>query len=878
MKVLFSNRRQILGFVPALIVLVWATAAQAVPARPRAATVSQPDGSHVTVFARGDEHSHWYQDGAGYLVTRSKSTRFWVYALQSDGKIQPTELVVGRDAPQGIPKVDSAARPVTASAKRARALSASMRQGAQAFGASGTMRNLVLLVNFTDKTITKTRQQFDDLCNLSGYSTDGARGSIRDYYLEVSYGALTMDSVVVEAVTLDHDYAYYGQNDTWEDDLLPASMVRDALVKVEERGFDFRSVDGNGDGYVDAVTVIHAGVGEEIGTDPDTIWSHKSELGNPLTFDGVIIQTYCTVPADRDSSGGITRIGVICHELGHVLGLPDLYDRDYSSQGAGCYCLMASGSWNGGDGQQPAHLSAWCKIALNWVVPSVISQVGMYTVGQAETYATAFKIQGAFSANEYFLMENRQGQGFDQSLPGLQRGVLIWHVDDAQADNDDETHFKVGLVEAGPSGQPVQHLLDPNSACGGDEDYFRQGNVTAFSSKTDPAAVSYYDEIPLGFGIRKVSATGQTMTFEVYVVDPLSIYGYIRSSDGTGIDGVLVTEDADGGWDMTDTDGFYRLPVRLGWSGTVSLSKLGYVFEPASRTYQNVRQDIGDQHYIATPGEVSGITGTLSVRTVSADGQDLSGGIYVDNTLMGTGSWSGEIPVGSHLVTYGVLDGYTRPDGQLVEVLLNDTTEVTGTYTAGTTTPSAFTVTTSVDPNGYLSPGTSVRVSAQSSGGSAPYTYVWNTGVHWPSLQVAPTVTTTYTVNVTDSTGATATGTATVQIVVGVTASANPQVVAEGETSTVTATAQNGQAPYTYSWNTGETTAAITVSPTGPTDYTVTVTDATGTQATATVRVSTPVVQGAVTSLPCLFPAAIVGLAILALGWMLVAASPRTRP
>jgi immune inhibitor A len=48
--------------------------------------------------------------------------------------------------------------------------------------------------------------------------------------------------------------------------------------------------------------------------------------------------------------------------------------------------------------------------------------------------------------SEYFLIENRQRTGYDADLPG--GGLLVWHIDDAQPDNTNEDHYKVGLVQA----------------------------------------------------------------------------------------------------------------------------------------------------------------------------------------------------------------------------------------------------------------------------------------------------------------------------------------------------------------------------------------------------------------------------------------------
>ena len=76
---------------------------------------------------------------------------------------------------------------------------------------------------------------------------------------------------------------------------------------------------------------------------------------------------------EETGSGQLIRIGVFCHEFGHVLGLPDLYDTDYSSRGVGYWSMMAGGSWNGG-GLYPSHFDAWSKYQLGWVNPVIVER------------------------------------------------------------------------------------------------------------------------------------------------------------------------------------------------------------------------------------------------------------------------------------------------------------------------------------------------------------------------------------------------------------------------------------------------------------------------------------------------------------------------
>ncbi|MDD3642561.1 MAG: M6 family metalloprotease domain-containing protein [Candidatus Krumholzibacteria bacterium] len=498
--------------------LLWSTAALGVIANPEPVAFRQPDGTEVKVFLRGDEHFHWNEDGTGFPVVRSADGTAWVYAAEKDGLLVPTSVPAGSVDPlaAGLVRPDMT-KLLRIDPDRTPML---MERDLDALAPpTGTMKNLVVLVNYSDLSITSTTAEFSNLFNQIGYSTDGAAGSVKDYYDEISYGALDVQSTVVEPVTLANGYAYYGANDAYGNDLRPRLMVSQALAALEARGFDFSTVDGDGDGWVDGLTIIHAGGGEEYsGNDPNYIWSHAWALSSTVTYDGTSMRQYHTEPARRGwdttpSTWGITRIGVICHETGHFIGLPDLYDYGYDSRGVGKFCLMAGGSWNGDQGASPAHMSAWCKVDLGWVVPTPVAGGGVYTALQVETNAQIYKLQGSLPGNEYFLVENRQGVGFDAALPGAQRGLLVWHVDEDQTDNDDQTHYLVDLEEA--SGR--QHLeLNENS--GEDSDYYREGNATEFTATTTPNNLGY-GGTPLGLDINSVGSTGPMMSFTINGLD-----------------------------------------------------------------------------------------------------------------------------------------------------------------------------------------------------------------------------------------------------------------------------------------------------------------------------------------------------------------------
>jgi hypothetical protein len=114
-----------------------------------------------------------------------------------------------------------------------------------------------------------------------------------------------------------------------------------------------------------------------------------------------------------------------------------------------------------------------------------------------------------------------------------------------------------------------------------------------------------------------------TVTFSRIV---FSISGYMVEIDGnTPVKDVLMS--AGDTNTMTDANGYYELSVEYGWSGVITPEKEGYVFEPNSKTYDNVTQYYSDVNYTAAlmtfkiAGYVldSGNSSPISNASVSAE-------------------------------------------------------------------------------------------------------------------------------------------------------------------------------------------------------------------------------------------------------------------
>jgi len=277
---------------------------------------------------------------------------------------------------------------------------------------------------------------------------------------------------VVGPFRASQNMAYYGNNTNGN----PWGLISEA-VTLADPSVNYANYDNDNDGTVDGVYVIFAGHGEEAGAGADAIWSHMSSIN--VTKDGKRISTYACSPEHRGGSGtSITRIGVICHEFGHVMGSRDFYDTngstDGSYEGTGSWDLMAGGSWGGG-GVTPAHHNPYNKVYLyKWATATALTSGQNVTVQNAEQNNSFYRIN-TNTANEYYLLENRQKVGIDQAIPG--HGLVIYHVDENNLSNQ-TAHQGLYPKSSG--------TVSSDKACfpGGD-------NKTQFTDATNPNMKSW---------------------------------------------------------------------------------------------------------------------------------------------------------------------------------------------------------------------------------------------------------------------------------------------------------------------------------------------------------------------------------------------------
>lgn len=441
----------------------------AAPAAPTNHTLSQPDDNNTSFTATqwGTEDNHGWQTADGYTIVQGPDGWWW-YATVEAGDVVPTDRKVSIDTPpDSVPKkvrgvADTSRRYSTPRSSSASGMSAQTAPAdIQPAPTTGTVRYPVILITYPDTNTTASSTEFQQLLFGDEPAIGSGPGSMQDFYLEASNGRLHVDGSVSAWVTADRGHDYY------DDEVRAAELVQEAVTKADDQ-IDYSRYDNNGDGYVDGVIVIHQGGGQEATGNPEDIWSHRWSLSSAAYYEasispyasdnGVTINDYSINPETQ--RGQISTVGVFAHETGHLLGMTDLYDTDYSSEGIGEWGLMGGGSWNSArssgstrQGSSPAHPVAFHKWQQGWITPAQQPLTG--PMGVLEPYSnTSDTFQWLDNPNgaeiggtgEYFLATYRTQTGFDQGLPG--EGVLITHVDESQTTNDNEKHKLVDIEAA----------------------------------------------------------------------------------------------------------------------------------------------------------------------------------------------------------------------------------------------------------------------------------------------------------------------------------------------------------------------------------------------------------------------------------------------
>ena len=462
-----------------ILALFWGCLAiNARPAYPGKLSVTLPDGKQVVLTHRGDEHFSFFTDEEGNAYRRSANQGgFEQISMDEVREIWQSRLT---------------------RANKARSIRAAKRVGKPAGNLIGTKKGLVILMQYADYSfVTKNvKAVFQDYFNKTGYTDYGMAGSVRDYFKAQSYGQFDLEFDVVGPYTAAHSMVYYGAHNGDANDIRPEELIKEAC-EMADAEVNFADYDWDNDGEVNQVFVVYAGYGENNDTTRNNIyanclWPHEYNLkyaGINLRLDGKDITTYaCSCELDGIEGTNLDGIGAACHEFSHCLGLPDTYDTNGNNYGMGSWDVMCNGSYNN-NSHTPAGYTSYERMFAGWLTPTELNTMtrieGMKPLTESPE---AYILYNDNNKNEYYLLENRQFDGFDAANPG--HGLLVLHVD-----YDEELWF-YNKLNTNVNRQrmtiiPADNKLTYASESG---DVFpSKKGVTSLTNYTTPAATLYND-------------------------------------------------------------------------------------------------------------------------------------------------------------------------------------------------------------------------------------------------------------------------------------------------------------------------------------------------------------------------------------------------
>ena len=664
--------------------------AAAVPAYPYPVTITQPDGTQLTVVMKGDEYHHYHATADGYLIVKNETGVFNYARRDARGILTDTRVKATNEGVRSASErafisnlsTNTNLKDISGQmrANRMKQKAASVAPPAR-FPISGSPRSLVILVNFSDLAYVTANptDAFTAMLNEEGYDANGGTGSARDYFRDNSMGTFSPRFDVVGPYKLPQTLKYYGENDADDYDMNPVQMIVDACAKADSAGVDFTIYDTDGDGLVDNVFVYYAGYNEAEWGGDDTVWPHRWDIQPgynyngtvaSLTFDGKRVKDYaCSSELKGKTGTSMAGIGTFTHEFGHVLGLADMYATDGAEhQTLSNWNVMDGGAYLN-SGRTPPAYNAFERFQLGYLTPellqnypvnvsldTLLSSNKAYLISSTANHNLNFN---DLTPKEFFLLENRQKKGWDRYLPG--HGMLVYRINYNQNDwdfnepNNNPNAMGVDIMEADGiasdatlAGDPFPGTANKTSyelvLRSGTKLYKKISNITETSGK-------------ITFSVDKIAAietaaTSLTFTSEVNTTSALqSVKITSVNLSGTGLTLSITGTDAA----MFTFNGNGTLPLA---GGEVFIS-----FTPTTPGNKTAELRITD----GTVVSLVTLSGTVTLQPLGIPVVPADSKTIVANETGFTAAWNAVDRANSYLV-----DVYTKTEGGGIQTILSE--------------------------------------------------------------------------------------------------------------------------------------------------------------------------------------------------------------
>lgn len=270
-------------------------------------------------------------------------------------------------------------------------------------------------LEFSDTRFVTSEDALRKFCaDLEGYFTRQALGK-------------SFSVSLYPPVTLPKEHAWYGANTTSVRDAELPGGILEACAKYKTAA----------DHYI----FIVAGPSESYGEDASWFWPQVldfTNFGMAVFVEGRRITKFA-VCTEQTAPGTPSGIGDACHELGHLIGLSDLYDTDGALSGGvgpgmgGEYALMDTGC-RAGNGTTPPDL---CAVELDELGCGNVKPAskGACTLPPLEDGGPFIRVDAAEGVR--YLLECRRD-----------KGLVISRVDRSEADAGYSDFYKKTLTAA----------------------------------------------------------------------------------------------------------------------------------------------------------------------------------------------------------------------------------------------------------------------------------------------------------------------------------------------------------------------------------------------------------------------------------------------
>ena len=432
-------------------------------------TITQSDGSQLTIRLHGDEHYSWYSTTDDVLLVQV-GKNYYVAQVEEDGTLKATPQLAHNAGERGT--VEEQVINNQNKEKFLNLLNAEPQALAKPIGTvtpayfphTGSPKALVILVEFQDVKFKTSDPVATFTHYLKGADGEAApkannayvtnvtkgmvnHGSVSQYFNDMSQRKFTPQFDIVGPVTVSMNSAYYGGNVGNSTDVNFDQMIAEACKSVSSK-VNFADYDQNNDGYVDLVYIIYAGYSESFsGNSSDCLWPksgtnnfYEPGTNNLLMLDGKQICRYGinnelnATPSDWiDGKPLLNGIGLFCHEFSHTMGLPDLYPTVETSrvdnQNPEYWDLMDGGEYTY-NGYFPTPYSPWEMDVMGWTTPIELGdEAKQVSLNSYASDRTAYKING--ENDEYLLIQNIQTDGWWGGITKAFKttGMLVWRID-----------------------------------------------------------------------------------------------------------------------------------------------------------------------------------------------------------------------------------------------------------------------------------------------------------------------------------------------------------------------------------------------------------------------------------------------------------------